>query len=338
MTVPMLFANNASSKLFASIAAVDTTVHVMNGDGFKFPQPIGDGSDWFTLTIEDRRTAQIEICKCTARSGDILTIVRGQEGTLAQAFAQYATVSNRLTAATMDFLAHSGAQGPEGPAGPEGPQGAVGPQGPEGPAGPQGNPGADSTVPGPMGPEGPQGLIGPTGPTGPTGPQGAPGANSTVPGPEGPPGPQGTPGLTGAPGPMGGQVMYIGACRSLARRGGSRTLETRSSTTTMASARRNGFRPMSARCLKQVQVRPSSAAPGHLFLGLVPTAITTSITSDRIFTGRRTPPRRSRRTSSQRRSRRAAAARPRTDAARSTRYRQPPRSLACVFGAVQRRG
>ena len=104
----MLFTNNASSRLYA-------------GDGAKFPMPVGDGSEWFAVTLEDRRSGQIEICKCIARSGDILNVQRGQEGTIAKAFVLGATVSNRLTAATMDFLAHAGATGPQGPQGDVGP-------------------------------------------------------------------------------------------------------------------------------------------------------------------------------------------------------------------------
>ena len=101
----MLFANNASSRLFAAISAATTSIRVEAGDGAKFPSPTG--SDIFTVTVEDRRSSQIEIMNCTGRSGDILTVVRAQEGTAAQAFVVGATVSNRLTAATMTFLANA---------------------------------------------------------------------------------------------------------------------------------------------------------------------------------------------------------------------------------------
>ena len=103
----MLFSNNASSRLYASIDAITTSIRVQNGDGDKFPTPTGDGSDFFTVTLEDRRSGQIEIVKCTGRSGDILNVVRAQESTVAQAFAMGATVSNRLTAATMSYLANA---------------------------------------------------------------------------------------------------------------------------------------------------------------------------------------------------------------------------------------
>jgi len=197
MTVPMIFANNATSRLDVAVNAEDTTIHVEPGYGDRFPQPIGDGSNWFTVTVDDRRTGQLEIMNCTARDGDILTVLRAQENTYAQEFLRYATVSNRLTAATMDFLAHAGATGPMGPVGPAGPQGLEGPTGATGPVGPEGPVVPVSTVPGPTGPEGPQGALGPTGPIGPAGPQGAQGIQ----------GPQGVVGNTGSAGPIGPQGL-----------------------------------------------------------------------------------------------------------------------------------
>ena len=212
MTVPMLFANNASSRLYAAIDAVTTSIRVQAGDGARFPQPTGDGSNYFPVTVEDRRSGQIEIMLCTGRSGDILNVTRAQEGTAAQAFLLGATVSNRLTAATMDFLAHAGATGPQGP------QGEVGPVGPVGPQGEKGDTGADSTVPGPEGPEGPQGPQGPQGQQGLPGPQGlqGPQGNPGLTGAAGPKGDKGDTGATGpqgiqgVPGPSGPQIMHIG--------------------------------------------------------------------------------------------------------------------------------
>ncbi|HEU0042797.1 MAG TPA: hypothetical protein VFQ15_10640, partial [Jiangellaceae bacterium] len=103
-------------------------------------------------------------------------------------------MSNRLTAATMDFLAHAGAKGDPGPVGPTGPVGPAGATGPTGPAGPKGDTGA-------QGPQGVQGNTGATGGDGPAGPQGNPG-------PQGPIGIQGNTGQTGpvgATGPAGAQ-------------------------------------------------------------------------------------------------------------------------------------
>jgi hypothetical protein len=98
----VLFANNASSRLYQDTASGSATIRVQDGHGDKFPQPVGDGSNWFIVTVEDRRTGQIEIMKCTARTGDILNVVRAQEATIAQDFIAGANVSNRLTAGTME--------------------------------------------------------------------------------------------------------------------------------------------------------------------------------------------------------------------------------------------
>ena len=220
MTSQLLFANNASSRLWSSIDAMTTSIRVEPGDGSKFPSPASGES--FLTTVEDRRSGQVEIMRCTARANDIFNVERGLEGTVPQAFAVGATVSNRLTAATMNEIFTHGFIGPQGPQGEVGP---VGPVGPMGPTGLKGDTGAASTVPGPTGPQGvsgpvgpvgpvgsqgPQGNVGMTGPTGPEGPQGlqgTPGTASTVPGPQGPEGPQGPQGLQGAastvPGPQG---------------------------------------------------------------------------------------------------------------------------------------
>lgn len=188
----LLFSNNGTSRLYAATPAGSPTIRVQEGDGDKFPMPVAP--ETFTVTVEDRRTGQVEIMMCTSRAGDIMTVTRGQEGTTAQNFLQFASVSNRLTAATMDALMHAGGQGP---------QGDVGPVGPVGPQGPIGLTGADSTVPGPVGPQGlkgDQGDIGPEGPQGPkgdVGDQGLQGDQGTqgIPGPVGPQGP----GITDAP-------------------------------------------------------------------------------------------------------------------------------------------
>lgn len=98
----VLFANNASSRIPSDLPAGSTSIPVMAGEGARFPAVTA--GNHFMVTLEDRRTGQIEICRCTARSGDILTVTRAQEGTTAQTFLLGTTVSNRLTAGTIiDF-------------------------------------------------------------------------------------------------------------------------------------------------------------------------------------------------------------------------------------------
>ncbi len=102
-----LFTNGASATLAVSIIDTDVTVQVQAGYGALFPSP--SGGDWFVLTLEDN-LANIEVMHCTARSGDLLTVTRAQEGTLAQAFTNTVTRCElRDTKGTMErFLQRSG--------------------------------------------------------------------------------------------------------------------------------------------------------------------------------------------------------------------------------------
>ena len=102
-----IFSNGASATLATSIVGTDTTVQVQAGYGNLYPSPTG--GDWFTITLEDS-AANIEVCKCTARTGDLLTVVRAQEGTLAQDFTNTLTrVELRNTKGAMErFLQRSG--------------------------------------------------------------------------------------------------------------------------------------------------------------------------------------------------------------------------------------
>lgn len=94
----LLFSNNASSTLAAPLLDSDTSLQVSAGDGAKFPVIVGELA--FLLTIEDS-VGNYEIVKCTARVGDVFTIVRAQEGTASRAFSIGAVVENRFTAGTM---------------------------------------------------------------------------------------------------------------------------------------------------------------------------------------------------------------------------------------------
>lgn len=103
----ILFSNNASALLAATITDSDTTIQVATGFGANFPSPAG--SQYFMVTLEDDN-GDIEVVKCTARSGDNLTVERAQEGTTAQAFTLNVTrVELRLTKGVMEsFLQTTG--------------------------------------------------------------------------------------------------------------------------------------------------------------------------------------------------------------------------------------
>lgn len=103
-----LFANNAISTLAGAISNVALTMSVQPGHGARFPSPVG--GDYFLVTLfslVNGIEANHEIVKVTARSVDTLTIVRGQEGTVARAFGVGEQVSGRLTAGTLAHLAQT---------------------------------------------------------------------------------------------------------------------------------------------------------------------------------------------------------------------------------------
>jgi hypothetical protein len=94
-----LFSNNANTTLASPISSGATTIIVATGTGALFPNP-GLGQ-YFTLTLNDQATGQVyEICYCTARTGDSLTVTRGQEGTTAVAWLLGDFAYNAWTAAT----------------------------------------------------------------------------------------------------------------------------------------------------------------------------------------------------------------------------------------------
>jgi hypothetical protein len=94
----VLLKNNARSTLATGINDSTTTISVAASTGSRFPSPVG--GDWFPLALEDA-SGNIEYCKCTARSGDTLTVERAQEGSAAHAFSAGDAVELRLTAAAI---------------------------------------------------------------------------------------------------------------------------------------------------------------------------------------------------------------------------------------------
>ncbi|MDA4845953.1 hypothetical protein [Hoeflea poritis] len=97
----VLFANNAASTLAAGIDAAQLTISVQAGDAGEFPQP--SGNQWFHVTVEDG-SGNIETMKCTDRTTNVLTIVRGQDGTTAKAFTAGAVVEARLTKGALEDM------------------------------------------------------------------------------------------------------------------------------------------------------------------------------------------------------------------------------------------
>lgn len=103
----IVFSNNASSLLNTTISAVATTIELETGFGARFPNP-GVG-EYFYATLEDN-AGNFEVVQCTARSNDLLTVVRGQDGTTGLTFTQGVTrVELRLcNAVVSEFVQNNG--------------------------------------------------------------------------------------------------------------------------------------------------------------------------------------------------------------------------------------
>lgn len=78
--------NNAASILNSAITAGATSLTVAAGEGARFP------TSNFHITIDN------EILKCTTRTGDVLTVTRAQEGTVAAAHDAAKAVRLNITA------------------------------------------------------------------------------------------------------------------------------------------------------------------------------------------------------------------------------------------------
>lgn len=95
-----LFSNNATTTLTQSVSAAATVINVSSGDGSLFPSPSSGQAFGLTL-VSATNTDTNEICYCTSRNGDELTVVRAQEGTAALAFSAGDTAANYITADTI---------------------------------------------------------------------------------------------------------------------------------------------------------------------------------------------------------------------------------------------
>jgi len=92
-------ANNAETKLSTAITANNTVIAVENGDVF----PFLSAGDWFPLTLEDNQ-GNMEIIRVNNRTGNALTVFRGQEGTAARSFPVGTSASLRLTAWVIQYI------------------------------------------------------------------------------------------------------------------------------------------------------------------------------------------------------------------------------------------
>jgi len=99
MTDKFLINNRAFTTLNGAHDDTTTTINVNPGDGTLFPSP--GANEHFAITIQ-KSDGTAEVCYCTGRSVDALTVVRGQETALgapaAQTYVGGEAVELRVTA------------------------------------------------------------------------------------------------------------------------------------------------------------------------------------------------------------------------------------------------
>ena len=92
----LVFKNNAKTTLSAGITDTATSIAVSSGSVF----PALNAGQTFYATIDDG--TNIEVVSVTARSGNTLTVVRGQDNTTNNSFSTGAAIELRLTAAVLE--------------------------------------------------------------------------------------------------------------------------------------------------------------------------------------------------------------------------------------------
>jgi hypothetical protein len=90
--------NNATTTITSALASTGLSLTVTTGTGILFPI-LGTG-DYFYATLSDTNN-NFEVVKVTARTDDVMTIVRAQEGTLALPFPANSRFELRVTAASV---------------------------------------------------------------------------------------------------------------------------------------------------------------------------------------------------------------------------------------------
>lgn len=98
-----LFSNNAKALLASALQASANTLTLQLGGGKLFPTIASGSNKYFKITLEAAGVR--EILKVTATSGDVFTVLRGQESTSVSSFPAGTSVELRITAETLEEFA-----------------------------------------------------------------------------------------------------------------------------------------------------------------------------------------------------------------------------------------
>ncbi|EGM6219870.1 tail fiber protein [Salmonella enterica] len=99
------FGNNVVSSLAADITASQTTIQVMPGTGAMFANLLTSDyanssnplKTYAKITLTDAKETIFEVCHLTAVNHDMLTVIRGQEGTTAKGWSLNDVIANFAT-------------------------------------------------------------------------------------------------------------------------------------------------------------------------------------------------------------------------------------------------
>ncbi|EDS7585329.1 hypothetical protein AAQ05_000547 [Salmonella enterica subsp. diarizonae] len=99
------FGNNVASSLAADITASQTTIQVMPGAGAMFANLLTSDyanssnplKTYAKITLTDAKETVFEVCHLTAVNNDMLTVIRGQEGTTAKGWSLNDVIANFAT-------------------------------------------------------------------------------------------------------------------------------------------------------------------------------------------------------------------------------------------------
>ncbi|WP_073885080.1 gp53-like domain-containing protein [Salmonella enterica] len=99
------FGNNVVSSLAADITASQTTIQVMPGMGAMFANLLTSDyanssnplKTYAKITLTDAKETVFEVCHLTAVNNDMLTVIRGQEGTTAKGWSLNDVIANFAT-------------------------------------------------------------------------------------------------------------------------------------------------------------------------------------------------------------------------------------------------
>jgi plasmid maintenance system antidote protein VapI len=105
----IVFENNSNGLLSSDIDNVTTTITLGSGQGANFPSVVNPDEIFF-ITLQNYAAQLVEICRVTDRSGDVLTVQRGQDGTIARSWTVADTVIQlRVTKETLETFVQQAA-------------------------------------------------------------------------------------------------------------------------------------------------------------------------------------------------------------------------------------